>query len=77
LLLDLTDLDGELGERLHDLAVPATRPRTAALHDEVLAHPGLGDDQLVDVQVVVVLGVGDRGLKAFLDVVAKCASSRR
>jgi hypothetical protein len=29
---------------------------------------GLGDDQIVDVEVVVVLGVGDRRFQALLDV---------
>ena len=45
------------------------RPRARgmeALHDERLADMGLGDDQIVDVEVVIVLGVGDRRLQAFL-----------
>eukprot|EP01023_Acetabularia_acetabulum_P049519 TRINITY_DN52912_c0_g1_i1.p3 TRINITY_DN52912_c0_g1~~TRINITY_DN52912_c0_g1_i1.p3 ORF type:complete len:111 (-),score=10.57 TRINITY_DN52912_c0_g1_i1:2-334(-) len=32
------------------------------------SDPGLGDDQFIDVEVVVVLGIGDRRLQAFLDV---------
>jgi hypothetical protein len=48
-----------------------TRPRARgvkALHDEVLAHIGLGNHKLVDVEIVVVLGVGDGGLERLLDV---------
>ena len=44
-----------------------------AVAGDDLGHPGLGDgevgdDQLVDIEVVVVLGVGDRRLQALLDV---------
>ncbi len=48
--------------------------RTAAgagretLHHQVLAHEGLGHDQVVDVEVVVVLGVGDGRVQRLADV---------
>ena len=64
----MTHLDGDLRERLHDFAETATGTRTTALHDQVFANPCFGDDQLVNVQVVVVLGVRDCGLQALLDV---------
>ena len=35
-----------------------------ALHHQRLADMRLGDDQIVDVEVVVVLGVGDRRFQA-------------
>ena len=43
--------------------IELARPRPRAwkrLHDQVLADIGFGDDELVDVEAVVVLGVGDR-----------------
>jgi hypothetical protein len=40
------------------------------LHDDRLADIGLGDDQRVDVEVVVVLGIGDRRFQRLLDVEA-------
>src|SRR5512134_2544103 len=60
LLLDLTHHDGDLRERLDDLARAAAAARVEALHDEVLADVGLGHDELVDVEAMVVLGVRHR-----------------
>src|SRR5271163_5082855 len=54
--------DRDVGERLLDAARPAARARTEALHHRVLADKRLGDDEIVDVELVVVLGVGDRRL---------------
>jgi hypothetical protein len=50
-----------------------TRPRPRAmetLHDDRLADIGLGDDQIVDIEIVVVLGVCDGRFKRLLDVEA-------
>jgi hypothetical protein len=58
---------------LNGFSIRPNRPagaRPAALHHQVLADVGLGDDELVDVEAVVVLGVGDRRLQRLLDVVA-------
>ena len=37
------------------------------LHDDRLANIGFGDNQLVDVEVMVVLGVCNRGFERLLD----------
>merc|ERR1712137_505563 len=66
LLLNLTHLDGDLSERFQDLAETTTRPWTTTLEGHVLTNPSFGNDQLVNVQVVVVFSIGNRGLKAFL-----------
>lgn len=46
-------------------ATAATSVKT--LHDDRLADIGLGDDQRVDVEIVVVLSVGDRRFERLLD----------
>jgi hypothetical protein len=46
--------------------IAAAAARAPALHDQVLADPGLGHDQVVDVEPVIVLGVGDRALQRLL-----------
>jgi hypothetical protein len=69
LFLNLTNDDREVRERLLDAAA-RPRPRVEALHDERLADIGLGDDERVDVEVMVVLGVGDRAFERLLDVPA-------
>src|SRR5277367_3319384 len=58
--------DGDVGEWLFDPPCPAARARTEALEHHVLADPGLGDDQIVDVEIMVVLSVGDRGFERLL-----------
>src|SRR5438477_5295550 len=57
---DLTHDDGQVRERLHDFAGAATAARHETLDHQRLADESLGDDQVVDVEVVVVLGVCDR-----------------
>src|SRR6185369_475492 len=59
---------GDLAERLLDTRSAAASAGGETLHDQVLAHEGLGDDQRVDVEVVVVLGVGDRRIERLADV---------
>jgi len=46
----------------------SSRTWTTTLERHVLADIGLGHDQLVHVEVVVVFGIGDGGLKTFLHV---------
>ena len=52
---------------LLDAPDAAARTRRPALHHQVLADIGLGDDQLVDVEIMIVLGVGDRRFERLLD----------
>src|SRR5262249_8776875 len=42
--------------------------RREALHDKTLADMCLGDDEVVDVEVVIVFGVGDRRLQALAHI---------
>jgi hypothetical protein len=57
-------------ERLHDLAEPATRTRTATFHHQVLAAVGFGNHQLVNVEAVVVFSVGNGRLQALQHVLS-------
>ena len=56
----------ENGFSMRDAA--AARAGGEALHHQVLADEGLGDDQAVDVEAVVVLGVGDRRVERLAHV---------
>src|ERR1700738_1076494 len=51
-----------------DTTRAATAARCETLHHDALADMGLGHDQIVDLEVMVVFGVGDRRLQALLDV---------
>ena len=65
---------------LNGLTMPARAAAAAgleALHHQALADRRLGDDQAVDVELVVVLGVGDRRLQHLLARRWRCASWRR
>src|SRR3978361_1346384 len=66
--LDLTNHDRQLREWFKDTAPAATAARCKSFHHDAVADMSLGDDQLVDVEVVIVFGVGDRRLQAFLDI---------
>src|SRR3984893_14099395 len=66
--LDLTNDDRQLREWFKDTARAATAARCETLHHDAVADMRLGDDQIVDIEVVVVLGVGDRRFQALLDV---------
>src|SRR5919112_6542873 len=57
---DFANHDGEVREGLQDAGAAATRTGVETLQHERLADEGLGDDEIVDVQVVVVLSVRDR-----------------
>src|SRR5258708_25542047 len=57
-----------MAERLYDAGGAAAAPRLEALHDQALADGGFGHDQAVDVEIVVVLGVGDGRVQRLADV---------
>src|SRR3954463_5268561 len=59
-LARFADDDAHAAERLHDAAGTAAGARREPLHRDRLAHRRLGDDERVDVEIVVVLRVGDR-----------------
>src|ERR1043165_5917935 len=56
----LADDDAHAAERFDDAAGAAAGARRAPLHRDRLADRSLGDDEAVDVEIVVVLGIGDR-----------------
>jgi hypothetical protein len=56
-----------MSERLLDARRAAAAAGMKALHDDGLAHISLGNNQLVDIEIVVVLGVCDRRFKRLLD----------
>src|SRR6266478_3642192 len=66
--LDLTNNDRQLRKWFKDTARAATAARRETLHHDAIADMRLGDDQIVDIEIVVVLGVGDRGFQTLLDV---------
>ena len=61
-------------------SIRAERPRARgahALHHQLLADIGLGDDQRVDIEVVVVLGIGDGRLQRLLHVLGDALAAKR
>src|SRR5437763_4609375 len=66
--LDLTNDDRQLREWFKDTARAATAARCETLHDDAVADMRLGDNQIVDIEVMIVLGVCDRRFQALLDV---------
>src|SRR5205807_198127 len=73
---DLANDDRQVRKGLDNAARATARARMETLHDQRLADVRLGNDQVVDVEVVVVLGIGDRRLQAFLDI-ARDALARK
>src|SRR5580704_5658449 len=65
---DFAHDDRDVRERLFDATRPPPRAGAEALHHHVLADPRLGDDQIVDVEIVVVLGIGDRRFERLPDL---------
>src|SRR5215203_6050519 len=57
------DDDGDVGLGLVDREGATLRPRAEALDRRTLVGDGVGDDQVVGRQVVVVLGIGRRALE--------------
>src|SRR4029077_21050676 len=66
--LDLTHHDGQVRERLENPTHAAAAARVKALDHDRLADMRLGDDEIVDVEIVIVLGVGDRRFQALANV---------
>src|SRR5579863_7834502 len=66
--LDLTNDDRQLRERFENPARTATAARCKTLHHDAVADMRLGDNQIVDIEIVIVLGIGDRRFQALLDV---------
>src|SRR6267378_4342927 len=58
--LDLTNNDRQLREWFKDTARAATAARCETLHYDAVADMRLGNDQIVDIEIVIVLGIGDR-----------------
>ena len=67
-IFDFPDDDRQVGEGLLDAPGAAAGPWREALHDERLADIGLGDDEVVDVELVVVLGIRNRAFQGLLDL---------
>src|SRR5258707_8704306 len=66
--LDLTNNDRQLREWFKDTARAATAARCETLHHDAVADVRLGNDQIVDIEIVIILGIGDRRFQALLDV---------
>src|SRR5438445_7163391 len=60
--------DREMAERLDDAGGAAAAAGVEPLHHQALADRGLGHDQAIDVEIVVVLGVGDGRVQSLPDV---------
>ena len=67
LCFDFANDDRQVRERLLDTRRTAAATSVETLHDDRLADIGLGDDQAVDVEIVVVLSVGDCRFQRLLD----------
>src|SRR5262245_6935912 len=66
--LDLTHNDRQVRERFENSSDAAAAARGEALDHQRLSDMGLGDDKIVDVEVVIVLGVCDRRFQALADI---------
>src|SRR5688572_2775058 len=64
----LADDDAHAAERFDDPGGTAAGARVPALHRQALADAGFRDDEAVDVEIMVVLGIGDRRSEHLLDV---------
>src|SRR6185312_2374215 len=62
-LLALAHHDGEIRPRLQDAGAAATRPGVKALHDHATPDRGFRHVQPIHVELMVVLGIGDRRLQ--------------
>src|ERR1700720_2542859 len=60
--------DRQMRERLTNAPGASPRARAKPLQDHRVADVGRGDDQIVDIEIVVILGVGDRALEGLLDI---------
>src|SRR6185369_6618186 len=66
----LANDDPKAAERLDDPARAAARTGREALHRDRLADARLGDDQRIDVEVMVVLGIRDGRGEHLVDILA-------
>src|SRR5690606_16278953 len=66
--LDLTNHDRQMRERLENASRTAAAAGVETLEDHRLADMRLGDDEIVDIEVVIVLGIGNRRFQALLHV---------
>src|SRR5428012_400 len=71
--LTLLDHDLEVAEPLLHGRGTAAATGMEALHENATAHLGQLDDELVDVELVVVLGIRDRAFQRFLDLLGNAA----
>src|ERR1700724_415205 len=62
------DNDRQTRERLTNAPGASPRARAEALQDHRVADIGRGDDEIVDIEIVVILGVGDRALEGLPDI---------
>src|SRR5450631_888619 len=69
------DDDRQMRERLMDTAGAAPRAGAEALQYHPIADISRGDDKVVDIEIVVVLGIGNRALQGLFHI--KCASLAR
>src|ERR1044072_6970111 len=67
-LARFADDDAHAAERFDDAAGAAAGARREPLHRDRLADARLGDDERVDVEIVVVFGIADRGGEHLPDV---------
>ena len=63
--------DGHLREWLLDASSAATSTGANTLHHEVLADMGFCNDEAVDVEAVIVLGVRDGALQQLADILGR------
>src|SRR4029079_12392041 len=66
--LDLTHDDRQVRKRLENASDTAAAARGESLDHKCLADMRLGDDEIVDVEIVIVLGVSDRRFQALAHV---------
>src|SRR5579883_2731841 len=58
----------QMRKGLADASGPAARAGAEALQDHSIAYIGLSNDKIVDIEIVVVLGIGDCALERLLHV---------
>src|SRR6478736_911855 len=66
--LDLTHDDRQVRKRLENASDTAAAARGESLDHKCLADMRLGDDEIVDVEIVIILGVSDRRFQALAHV---------
>src|SRR5262249_43994888 len=69
--------DGQIAPRLQDAGAAAAGARVEALHDHAAPDRGLRHIQPIDIELVVVLGIGDRRLEHTLHRAGDAALRKR